>query len=194
MSGSQAFIPHANDVAAGVDPELAQALLLVRVSTMKMLRLQLALERRDRAVALQAVDDLMELDAWMAVSGGRPADSDILEAIAREADDERSALLQEKFGLAAGLVKRESEVGPRPWIEPEPALLRTGSQADAEDNYDFIGMAFEVPEEEAPTRRLGWLLMVVLLVFVVAAAAGVALVLGWRPEALLTQLFSHGGF
>src|SRR5207248_11292795 len=47
--------------AVGGD-ELAEGLMLVRASTLKMIRLQLAIERRDRRVALAEVDDLLALD------------------------------------------------------------------------------------------------------------------------------------
>ena len=42
--------------------DLAEGLMLVRASTLKVIRLQLAMERRDRRVALEAVDDLVALD------------------------------------------------------------------------------------------------------------------------------------
>ena len=42
--------------------ELAEGLMLVRASTLKIVRLQLAMERQDRRVALEAVDDLVALD------------------------------------------------------------------------------------------------------------------------------------
>ena len=42
--------------------QLAKGLLLVRASTLNVIRLQLAMERRDRPVALQTVDELMLLD------------------------------------------------------------------------------------------------------------------------------------
>ena len=42
--------------------ELAEGLMLVRASTLKMIRLQLAMERHDRVVAQEAVDDLVALD------------------------------------------------------------------------------------------------------------------------------------
>ena len=42
--------------------ELAEGLMLVRASTLKMIRLQLAMERRDRRVALEEVDDLLAID------------------------------------------------------------------------------------------------------------------------------------
>ena len=42
--------------------DLVEGLVLVRASTLKLARLQLALERRDRRVALESVDDLMGFD------------------------------------------------------------------------------------------------------------------------------------
>ena len=42
--------------------ELAEGLMLVRESTLKIIRFQLAMERHDRRVALEAVDDLVALD------------------------------------------------------------------------------------------------------------------------------------
>ena len=40
---------------------LAEGLMLVRASTLKMIRLQLAMERHDRRAAIEAVDDLVAL-------------------------------------------------------------------------------------------------------------------------------------
>src|SRR5260370_38296493 len=42
--------------------ELAEGLMLVRASTLKVVRFQLAMERQDRRVALEAVDDLVAPD------------------------------------------------------------------------------------------------------------------------------------
>lgn len=185
MSGPHAVIPRAENDGVPIDTELEQALLLVRVSTMKMLRLQLAIERRDRAVALQAVDDLMELDAWMARSAGHDVDADLLDAIAREVDDERGALLHEKFGLAAGMVKR----APPHWVEPETL---EPAEADAEA-YDFLGPVEAVIEEEPAARRRGWLLLAALMLVVVAATVVAAVLLGWLPDEWSAQLISLGG-
>ena len=41
---------------------LAEGLMLVRASTLKVVRFQLAMERQDRRGALEAVDDLVALD------------------------------------------------------------------------------------------------------------------------------------
>ena len=183
MAGFQAFMSHVN--GNGVPPEpgsdLDQALLFVRVSTMKMLRLQLALERRDRAVALQTVDDLVELDEWIARCAGQLPIDDVFEALASEADDQREALLHEKFGLAAGLVKRgpdtwpEQEPGPRTKvteraIAPEPAAPDEAWR-DASIEVDWG----EVQERPGARRRWLWVATTAVLL---AAIAGAVLWLG----------------
>jgi hypothetical protein len=97
---------------------LAEGLMLVRASNMKMLRLQLALERRDRGTALQTFDELIDLDARIAnVLGPIPPDQDLGD-LARDASEQRAKLLHEKFGLAAGLQRRSEQPGPASWIEP----------------------------------------------------------------------------
>src|SRR3982750_151855 len=60
----QAESPLRRDAAPALvgSDELAEGLMLVRASTLKMIRFQLAMERRDRRVALEAVDDLVALD------------------------------------------------------------------------------------------------------------------------------------
>jgi hypothetical protein len=177
MSGPQALIPHANDgVVAEPGSELDQALLFVRVSTMKMLRLQLALERRDRAVALKTVDDLVELDEWMARCAGRLPIGDVCEALASEADQQREALLHEKFGLAAGLTKR----GPEAWPELEPAVRRVvreiaAEPAELEAWHEPVAADWEQVETRGGRRWL-WIGAVVLLV--AAAVAGALLFVG----------------
>ena len=171
MSEPQTVIPRADNDGghSEIEKELEQALLLVRVSTMKMLRLQLAIERRDRAVALEAVEDLIDLDVWMAHSSGRSADAELMEAIAQEVDDQRSALLHEKFGLAAGLVK-----GPqRGWgAGAKPAAA---AEANAEKDHDFLGPVEAVIEEEPAVRRRRWWLIVALVMILLGALAGAVL-------------------
>ena len=186
MSGPQAVIPFAdNDPGLGeIGRELEQALLLVRVSTMKMLRLQLAIERRDRAVALETVDDLIELDAWMAVTANRAADQGIMQAIALEVEDQRSALLHERFGLAAGLVKRAEEPSVRPWAD-------VAEDEDETDEAYVLGPAERIQSEDPAARGSHWWtgLAITLLVVAIAVAA-VAFTL---PDAFLTQWLGLGG-
>ena len=100
--------------------ELAQGLMLVRASTLKMIRLQLAIERRDQRVALEAVDDLVALDRSL---------EEFLTHVPSAHDDglfsnvlelERSALNVEKHTLAAGISNRSWQVEtPEPQATPE---------------------------------------------------------------------------
>ena len=174
MSEPQTVIPRADNDGghSEIEKELEQALLLVRVSTMKMLRLQLAIERRDRAVALEAVEDLIDLDVWMAHSSGRSADAELMEAIAQEVDDQRSALLHEKFGLAAGLVKGPQRGWAQAGAKPAPAAA---AEANAEKHYDFLGPVEAVIEEEPAVRRRRWWLIVALVMILLGALAGAVL-------------------
>lgn len=87
--------------------ELTQGLLLVRASAIKVVRLQLAMERRDRRVALEAVDDLVILDRKIEdFLSGMPGSSQSLSALEAELEAQRQALTREKFTLAAGTVRR----------------------------------------------------------------------------------------
>ena len=90
--------------------DLAEGLMLVRASTLKVIRLQLAMERRDRRVALEAVDDLVALDRSL---------EDYLAKVPTANDDgifgnvlelERAALNVEKHTLAAGISQRDWQV------------------------------------------------------------------------------------
>jgi hypothetical protein len=87
--------------------ELTQGLLLVRASAIKVVRFQLAMERRDRRVALEAVDDLVVLDRKIEdFLNDIPGSSESLSALERELDEQRQALVREKFTLAAGTMVR----------------------------------------------------------------------------------------
>jgi hypothetical protein len=98
--------------------ELAQGLLLVRATTLKMIRLQLAMERRDRREALEAVDDLVLLDRRIgSLLHDLPIASAPLAADRAEVEAEGQALARERFSLAAGVAG--PVLAPRPpWSEP----------------------------------------------------------------------------
>jgi hypothetical protein len=127
--------------------ELAEGLMLVRASTLKMIRLQLAMERRDRRVALEAVDELVALD--------RALERYLADVPAPELDVERAALNREKLTLAAEVIRSE----PRPVEQeaPEPA------PEPAWEEY--------AAEEERPSRAPWWLAAALLLL---SALAGLA--------------------
>ncbi|HET6943537.1 MAG TPA: hypothetical protein VFH89_15405 [Sphingomicrobium sp.] len=118
-----------NDAIPSVGSEvLAEGLMLVRASTLKIIRLQLAMERRDRRVALEAVDDLVALDRSLEefLTNVPAAEDDSLFNNVLEL--ERSALNVEKHTLAAGISNRGWEVET---AEPEVAL-----EAEADWTYD----------------------------------------------------------
>jgi hypothetical protein len=122
--------------------ELAEGLMLVRESTLKIIRFQLAMERKDRRVALEAVDDLVALDRRLRDYLG--------DVPAPELEVERAALNREKLALAAEVIR------------PEPRAVETVARATI-DPAEF--------EEKEPGRRSAWWLAAVLLLLSVAAAA-----------------------
>jgi hypothetical protein len=122
-----------NDAIPSVGSEvLAEGLMLVRASTLKVIRLQLAMERRDRRVALEAVDDLVALDRSLEqfLTNVPAADDDGLFGNVLEL--ERSALNVEKHTLAAGISSRDWQVET---VEPEVALE---AEAEADWAYDEL--------------------------------------------------------
>lgn len=143
--------------------DIAEALMLLRASTLKIIRLQLAIERRDRQVALMAVDDLVTLDQRLQVHlTGIPTTEELL-ALRRELDFERAALSAEKLTLAAEIRRRPTDGG-----EPEDPV---GEPDVAEAGDDWHEPA--VPQVEREERRRGrwWLAAILILVLASAAAA-----------------------
>jgi hypothetical protein len=154
---------------------LAEGLMLVRASNLKMIRLQLAMERRDRRAAIEAVDDLVALDRSLeAYLAGGPAGSD-QALIGRTLDADRAALHREKLTLAAGVVLERP-----PWLEPVDAL--DSDEAAEEEAW------LEEPVEPDPPRRARWWLLGTALV--ASAATGAAFVFelqaaaDWLPAML----------
>jgi len=145
--------------------------MLVRASTLKMIRLQLAMERNDRRVAVEAVDDLVALDRRLRdyLDGVPAADEQLLFRRALEADRER--LNHEKLTLAAEVLRRTLE----PQVEEPKA-------AD-----DWPGPR-DLPIEEAVPRRSRWWLAGIPVAasgFVVAMwFVGVAELQSWLATAM----------
>ena len=145
--------------------ELAEGLMLVRASTLKVIRLQLAMERRDRRVALEAVDDLVALDRSL---------EEFLSQVPSAYDDglfsnvlelERSALNVEKHTLAAGISSKGSQIE-----EFVPAVLEPPAAGPAEI-ADWTNYEVEELDRSDWWRRAA--LFVAALVF-----AGAAYLLG----------------
>jgi hypothetical protein len=154
---------------AGTEPppvsgdELAEGLMLVRASTLKMIRLQLAMERQDRRVALEEVDDLLAIDRRLQdyiadVPGG---DRQLL--FREELDAERSALDREKLTLAGGVFRREEPVPPVP--QPQPFEL------DAPDAASWGTFEFAEAERRGRHRAIGRFALLLVILSASAAAA-----------------------
>ena len=144
--------------------ELAEGLMLVRASTLKMIRLQLAMERQDRKVALEAVDDLVALDRRLQryLEDVPSAQKQLLFRDALDA--ERELLDREKLTLAAGVIRRP---------EPEPAIEAAGPADD-----DRLGPR-DLNEVEPVQRRRRWWIAAVPIAGSAAAASAYAV---WLPE------------
>jgi hypothetical protein len=140
--------------------ELAEGLTLFRAGTLKMIRLQLAMEQRDRRVALEAVDDLVALDRQLQDYLAQLPAPAAPSALLGECENERVALNREKLALGAGVVRREAKA---PALEPE-------AQAPTWGTRDFA-----VEEERRRRRGLRWLAGSLMLV---AALAGATFVTG----------------
>lgn len=176
MNNSSTLAPLAAVPSIGGD-ELAEGLMLVRASALKVIRLQLAMERRDRRVALEAVDDLMALDRRLQ---GYLADLPAFDDYAvfkDELEAERSALNMEKLTLTAGVSNRG---GPGVFagalneaaVLPVPAPIeRADDETLAEPAVDWWDEHPALVEGNASHSRRWWVLGLLLLIATVATAA-----------------------
>ena len=156
---------------------LAEGLMLVRASTLKVIRLQLAMERHDRRGALEAVDDLVELDRKLQHYLGDAPALFGQERLREELDLEQAALQREKLALAAEVIRRpDPTVVNFPIPEPSPEVIE-------EEAFPPI----EWEEEEPPRRGLWkWAAAVLLLA---GAGVGAAFIPG-APELAATAMQS----
>lgn len=161
---------------AGQD-DLVEGLVLVRASTLKLARLQLALERRDRRVALEAVDDLVRFDESLEqhLAGLRePHQHSVMDlAVAVE----RAALNREKLTLAAEIISNggdghEAVASASLQEEAKPlAVSKAPPEQLAEEPFPADDWANAWEENLPPRRRLWPTLLVTMLVVVGAAVA-----------------------
>jgi hypothetical protein len=132
--------------------ELAEGLMLVRATSLKMIRLQLAMERRDRRVALEAVDDLVALDRRLQ---DYLADVPAQLMFRHQLDAERAALNREKLTLAAEVIHG----GVKPEAAIEPVAEEVPEPADPWEDFEI---------EEEPRRATWWLFAILILVSALA--------------------------
>ena len=150
--------------------ELAEGLMLVRASTLKVVRFQLAMERQDRRVALEAVDDLVALDRRLRdYLADVPAAAEQL-LFGTELDAERAMLNHEKLALVAEVVRRE----------PSIAEMPTLALPDMPEEPSWEGFDFTPSDERRPHWLILWFAIVLALM---AVAAGAAWILA-GPDAL----------
>ena len=140
--------------------ELAEGLMLVRASTLKIVRLQLAMERQDRRGALEVVDDLVALDRRLQnyLADVPAAAEQLLFADALE--DERAMLNREKLALAAEVVRRE----PASPIVEAPVAIEP--ENIAWEDFDFTSA-----DEGRPHRAILWFALVLAVLAVATGAA-----------------------
>ena len=176
-SGTVATVVGVAMVAGAVSVRLDP---LVRASTLNVIRLQLAMERRDRPVALETVDELMQLDRQIgefmadhALAGDGGAGLFALE-------DQRRRLMIEKFALTAGVSGPRLKDEPVRWIEhPRPAgpaipVAETAAEVLAGE-----------PDLDGEPRRLSSGLVVALAFLALFATAAAFLFLTETGRALI---------
>ena len=152
--------------------ELAEGIMLLRASTLKVIRLQLAIERQDRRVALEAMDDLVALDDELQKClAGMPAPVD-LAGLQDALVVERSSLDREKLGLAAEVISARSRAEPAIALPaaPEPYPLEAEPAVSA-PSYSWHRFHYE--EDEPASSRRGWVWAgaVILILSALVAAA-----------------------
>jgi len=156
-------------VAPGTSEELAEGLMLLRASTLKVIRLQLAIERQDRRVAMEAMDDLVALDDELQkclATMPSPADlAGLQDALAVE----RSSLDREKLGLAAEVISGRSRAQAA-LVEPEPHTMEPEALVPA-PSYDWQRFRYEDDEPTSSPRGWLWAGAVILILSALVAAA-----------------------
>ncbi|WP_114953410.1 hypothetical protein [Sphingosinicella terrae] len=181
---SEAVAAAAGARSVGSD-ELAQGLLLMRASAIKVVRLQLAMERRDRRAAIEAVDELMGLDRRLGeFLDDLPVADGPLSAARAEVEAQGRALAREKLTLVAGV--HGPRLAPRPeWVE----LARPAADPAAQERppapleLEPTQILLDDPEPRASGSRLiaAGLVLVLLLLgglafYLLSGAAA-----GWPP-------------
>ena len=116
--------PDARSSGAAANDALARGLMLMRASNLSVVRLQLAVERRDRACVLERIDDLAALDRKLrALVRELPVSAPGFDPIERELEEQSGILAREKLALVSGVVRRGSE-------PPLPRIVSAGCRLE----------------------------------------------------------------
>ena len=152
--------------------DLAQGLVLVQASAIKVVRLQLAMERRDRRAALETVDELMRLDRRISdFLDDLPISEDSVSAAREEVAAQGRALAREKFALAAGTNGPRLAAERAKWIDPQPAQAAAAAAVPVDPVCSEPELAAEIlSEPRTVSPRLVAALLTLALAALVAAA------------------------
>jgi hypothetical protein len=160
--------------------ELAEGFMLLRASTLKIVRLQLAIERQDRHLALEAVDDLVALDRRLQAYLDRAPENAEQLMLRRDLESDRAALNEERLALTAGIVRRPIDAVD----QTDP--ITQGTSIEPDEGWPGLSDLQFQPEER---RRSRWWLVLAMAVIAAALAAGgyyfasVGEVPAWLPGA-----------
>ena len=157
--------------------DLVEGLVLVRAGTLKLARLQLALERRDRRGALEAVDDLTRFDERLEqhLAGMREPHAHSVMDLAVAV--ERAALNREKLALAAEIISNGSDGHLVPPEEPAivaPVVGEAPVEQLVEEPFPAEEWA-DAWDENLPARRKWWPALLVGALVVIAAVVAFCL-------------------
>lgn len=159
--------------------DLAKGLLLLRASNMNVIRLQLAMERSDRRIAMEALDGLVALDREIrGFMEEMPPPDPEFSAMARRIDDQKMAIASEKLIFAAGRRGPAIASGTEARMRLEPV-----AEANVGRSLNRSATPFEpAPEtgpceyhaDEEPARRIPWAaILAALLVLLLGAVAAI---------------------
>ena len=166
---------------------------------MKIVRLQLAMERRDRQVALQAVDDLMMLDGKIRdFLNHIPIYGSGIASMQQEIEDQRGWLVREKFTLGAGMSKSLGSAEKRRCTEPEPTHdglagpEASGAHQLEQHSSDPFSQAREKAAPVQPVSSRFWIGILLLFVIIVACAGFIFGTGGWEDFITLVPRVQGG--
>lgn len=146
---------------------LGKALELVQEGLIKSSRFQLAMERRDRTVAMSSLDDIVQLERRIAQFRAELSHS-------RETsfDEDRQALLRERLTLAAGVIGTGTLSERKSSLHSSPAEVRAkvSEPADAPMMFHYEPQANRGPATSIATRVICFATAITLICGIVASA------------------------
>ena len=178
--------PGAERQAAVEMDALARGLLLMRASTTSIVRLQLAMERCDRRVAIESLDDLMLLDRRIGDLVGT-LETDGLSADFEALDHRQRALAVERLVLAAGTKGPNLTPLSDQWIEQAPITLDVARRTEA------VPGCIEPDAAEEPRRNHFGIALILLIAAAILFGTAAFLLLTDAGRGLIGGLTAWNG-